>query len=217
MIEVGKSYDRIMNFSCMHVFAVYCHPSKQSLTFEVKNEFLRGLKDAGHTCEVSDLYAMGFNAELNEREYLRDGFYTQNGAADEDVLCEQKKVQRAGAIVFIYPVFWTDVPAKLKGWFDRVWTCGFAYGDARSMKQLEYALVITTAGKTIEALEETGEAHAMETVMLGDRIRDRAKRKQLVILGGTTRSDMAARERKAPQHLKAAYELGLTFQTRTMI
>jgi NAD(P)H dehydrogenase (quinone) len=192
----------------MHVFVVYCHPSRQSLTYEVKNEFLRGLSDAGHSAEVSDLYAMGFNAEFSEREYLRDGFYHEDGLIDADVLAEQEKIQAADAVVFIYPVFWTEAPAMLVGWFDRVWTCGFAYGAERRMKQLEKALVIAVAGKTIEALEETGESQAMAAVMLGDRIRDRAKHKEMVIFDGTSRHDMGMRSAKAPLHLKRAYELG---------
>ncbi len=192
----------------MHVFIVYCHPSGQSLTHEVKNEFLRGLSQAGHSAEVSDLYAMGFSSDFSEREYLRDGFYHEDGLVDADVLAEQDKLQAADAVAFIYPVFWTEAPAKLKGWFDRVWTCGFAYGTGRVIKQLEKALVIAVAGKTAEALEETGEAQAMATVMLGDRIRDRAKHKEMIILGGTSRHDMGLRNLKAQLHLKRAYELG---------
>jgi NAD(P)H dehydrogenase (quinone) len=192
----------------MHIFIVYCHPSKQSFTFRVKNEFIRGLTEAGHSYEISDLYGMHFNAEFTEREYLRDGFYNENGAIDEDVLCEQRKILAADAIVFIYPVFWTEAPAKLVGWFDRVWTCGFAYGSSPRMKQLDKALVIATAGKTMESLDETGEAQAITTVMLGDRIRDRAKIKEIVFLTGTTRSDMDQRNTNAPLHLRKAYELG---------
>jgi NAD(P)H dehydrogenase (quinone) len=72
-------------------------------------------------------------------------------------------------------------------------------------------LFIAIAGKTLESLEETGEARAMATVMLGDRIRDRAKEKEMVIMGGTTRSDMDMRNRKAVEHLKRAYDLGKNF------
>lgn len=192
----------------MHIFIVYCHPSEQSFTAEVRDAFIRGLTDAGHSYEISDLYKMGFNAEFSEREYLRDAFYNENGVIDEDVLAEQRKIQAADAIAFIYPVFWTEAPAKLVGWFGRVWTCGFAYGSNRSMKQLEKALVIAVAGKTIGSLNETGEAQAMAAVMLGDRIRDRAKSKEMVILGGTTRWDMQMRSAKAPVHLRRVYELG---------
>jgi NAD(P)H dehydrogenase (quinone) len=192
----------------MHVFVVYCHPSEQSITFQVRNEFLRGLADTGHTYEVSDLYRMGFSPEFSEREYLRDAFYNEDGAVDEDVLREQQKIQSADAIVFIYPVFWTEAPAKLVGWFDRVWTCGFAYGSAPAMKRLKKALVIAVAGKTIESLRETDEARAMETVMLGDRIRDRAEEKRMVILDGTSRHDMKRRSSCMPAHLNTAYELG---------
>jgi NAD(P)H dehydrogenase (quinone) len=42
------------------------------------------------------------------------------------------------------------------------------------MKVLEKALFIVCAGKTMKSLMETGEKSAMETVMLGDRIRNSA-------------------------------------------
>ncbi len=33
----------------MKVFIVYCHPSKNSFTYEVKEAFIKGLESAGHS------------------------------------------------------------------------------------------------------------------------------------------------------------------------
>lgn len=195
----------------MKVFIVYCHPSNNSFTYDAKEEFLKGLQAAHHEFEVSDLYKMNFNSELSEAEYLRETYYNINIPVAEDVLIEQRKIQESDAIVFIYPNFWTEAPAKLVGWFDRVWSSGFAYNPNPQMKQLKKALFIISAGKTSEALEETGEASAMRTVMLGDRIRSRADIKDMVILDGTTHWNDELRESKIKEHLKTAYNLGINF------
>ena len=126
-------------------------------------------------------------------------------------MTEQEKIQSSDAIVFIYPVFWTEAPAKLVGWFDRVWTTGFAYNPNPTMKILDKALFIACAGKSIESLVETGELQAMETVMLGDRIRGRAKEKQMVVYDNITHWNEAIREQNAPKHIEAAYHLGKMF------
>ena len=60
----------------------------------------------------------------------------------EDVLREQEKVNRSDIIVFIYADFWTTSSAMLEGWFQRVWTYGFAYGSAPTMKTLEKAMFL---------------------------------------------------------------------------
>lgn len=46
----------------------------------------------------------------------------------QDALEQQRKVARAQALVFISPVWFVGFPAILKGWFDRVFTLGFAFG-----------------------------------------------------------------------------------------
>jgi len=127
----------------------------------------------------------------------------------DDVIKEQEKVNSCDAIVFIYPVFWTEAPAKLVGWFNRVWTYGFAYGE-RSMKQLEKGIVICIAGNTIESLKEHNHYEAMKTVMLGDRMFDRVKEKGFIVLDSTTKHDMKAREGNWDKHLETAYEAGRT-------
>ena len=55
----------------MKVLIIYCHPSKNSFTYEVKEAFIKGLESAGHSYEVSDLYADGFNPVRSEKEYKR--------------------------------------------------------------------------------------------------------------------------------------------------
>ena len=112
----------------MKVFIVYCHPSEDSFTRCVRDAFIRGLEDAGHEYILSDLYQMDFRTDMTEQEYLRDAYYRNTPDPAGDVLAEQAKINASDAIVFIYPVFWSEAPAKLVGWFDRVWSYGFAYG-----------------------------------------------------------------------------------------
>lgn len=52
---------------------------------------------------------------------------------------------------------------------------------------------------------------AMETVMLGDRIRNRTKEKQMVVLDNITHWNEELREKTIPKHLEEAYRLGLNF------
>jgi hypothetical protein len=47
----------------------------------------------------------------------------------------------------------------------------------------------------------------MKNVMLDDRIHDRARHKEFILLGGTERSDAARREAMREQHLESAYRL----------
>jgi NAD(P)H dehydrogenase (quinone) len=45
----------------MRVLTVYAHPNPASFCHAVLEGFTRGLADAGHSCEVVDLYAVKFN------------------------------------------------------------------------------------------------------------------------------------------------------------
>ena len=138
----------------MNVYIVYAHPSSDSLTRHIRDRFIAGLESAGHSWTLSDLYAMHFRSDMDEQEYRREAYYSLGAPIPEDVRIEHEKINAGDAIVFIYPLFWSDVPAKLKGWFDRVWTYGFAYGlqkdGRREMKQLEKGLVLCIAGNTLD-------------------------------------------------------------------
>ena len=57
----------------------------------------------------------GFKTDMTEEEYLRDAYYRTSSDVAEDILAEQEKINSSDAIVFMYPVFWSEAPAKLVG------------------------------------------------------------------------------------------------------
>ena len=192
----------------MKALIVYCHPSEDSFTRHVRDAFIKGITDSGNEYILSDLYAMDFRTDMSEKEYLRDANYRNTNDLAEDVLAEQEKVNAADAIVLIYPVFWTEAPAKLVGWFSRVWSYGFAYGEKR-MKTLDKALILCTAGNTKERLEQFGLLDSMKKVMFGDRFFNRIRKQEFVVFDGMTR-ELKQREQNWEQNLATAYEKGRT-------
>jgi NAD(P)H dehydrogenase (quinone) len=197
----------------MHVYILFGHPSKRSFSANVLQAFVQGLIEAGHSCEVADLYEMGFQTDMDEAQYLRETSGDPALPLPDDVAAEQAKIGRSEALAFVYPVWWSDCPAKLKGWFDRVLTHGYAYfydarGDRDTRIKIEKALVLCSAGHTVEHLEETGIAESMRRIMLNDRLLGvGVKRAHMEILGGMMPLDDSRRE----QNLQRAYELGKRF------
>ena len=55
----------------MKVLTIYAHPSHKSFCHAVLGEFTRGLADAGHSNETVDLYAIGFDPVLPDRDVPR--------------------------------------------------------------------------------------------------------------------------------------------------
>jgi len=52
----------------------------------------------------------------------------RDGTLSPDIAEEQAKLRRADLVVFQFPLWWFGLPAILKGWVDRVFVAGFAYG-----------------------------------------------------------------------------------------
>ncbi|SCY63346.1 NAD(P)H-dependent oxidoreductase [Flavobacterium anhuiense] len=172
----------------MNILIVYAHPSKKSYTFQVLERLKLALGNENWNVEISDLYALNFVSDMSEAEYEREGFAKTQLPIPPDVLAEQEKIENADCIIFLYPVWWSDCPAKLKGWFDRVYSVGYAYGQnetSRKMKTIPYGLVICTAGHPNDFLNEIEMAQSMEKIMLEDRLGKRFRNKEMIILGGT--------------------------------
>ncbi|MET9018428.1 NAD(P)H-dependent oxidoreductase [Actinopolymorpha sp. NPDC004070] len=124
----------------MKVLWLYAHPDPRSLNGSLRDAGLRKLDELGHDYRVSDLYAMGWKATVDSTDYgdhsagerlvvasASQAAY-HSGTLSPDVAAEQEKLRWADTVVVQFPLWWYGMPAILKGWFDRVFVKGFAYG-----------------------------------------------------------------------------------------
>ena len=126
---------------------IMSHPSGGTLTSVVLSEISIFYEKFGQEIVLRDLYKMGFNPVISKEDIEA----SKSGSALEDVLKEQKLVEKADLITFIYPVWWTGMPAIMKGYIDRVFCEGFAYRqDETGMKQPlngKKVIIVNTSGK----------------------------------------------------------------------
>lgn len=145
----------------MHVLVVISHPNPRSFTHALVERFCDGARDAGHTVEIADLHAEGFDPRWS----VADLSQFEGGPLPSDVLAEQARIERCGALCMAFPLFWFAMPAMLKGWVDRVWTYGWAYdqvGDPhRSLLRDRVGVMLVPAGGN----PENWRPHKLEEAM----------------------------------------------------
>ncbi|WP_159941697.1 MULTISPECIES: NAD(P)H oxidoreductase [unclassified Nocardiopsis] len=123
---------------------VVSHHRPDSLTAAVAGRAASRLEAAGYSVDLLDLHAEGFdprNRVADEPDYgNRDKTYS------DEVHAHFRRVRAADVIVPVFPVWWFGLPALLKGWFDRVWNYGLAYGRSRSPMAEKRMLWLGLAG-----------------------------------------------------------------------
>ena len=133
------------------VLAVTAHPNPQSFTAALVRETASACTEAGAELRVHDLYANAFNPVMSQHDLAAA---LGRGDPAVDVVEQRELIAAAELLILHYPVMWFDRPAIVKGWFDRVFGLGFAFGmnDRGSYGLLtgKRALVIQTAGTSPE-------------------------------------------------------------------
>jgi NAD(P)H dehydrogenase (quinone) len=144
------------------VLVVFDHPRRHSFCGAVLDELITGLAEAGHEVEVADLHAEGFDPRMPEAD--EPDWNDPDKRYSAAVLEEQARIARNDVLAFVFPVWWWSLPAMLKGWIDRVWNNGWAYG-ARKLPHRR-ALLIGTAAGSDEDYQRRGYDKAMLTQLV---------------------------------------------------
>jgi NAD(P)H dehydrogenase (quinone) len=141
----------------MKTLVIVAHPNPASFNVNgILKTVTETLAAKGHDVRVRDLYALDFNPVLSGADFAA----FQSGNIPEDIKTEQAHIAWATNIVVINPTWWIGRPAILQGYYDRVFSYGFAFevgpdGPVGLLKN-EKALVINTAG-TAEAAYDAWE------------------------------------------------------------
>lgn len=156
----------------MNVLLVLAHPERRSFNGAMFDVAQTTLENAGHTVVTSDLYRMGFDpvssrhnfTSVHNPDYLKLQAEEQlasetDGFADE-VEAEIAKVEAADLMIWQFPLWWFGLPAILKGWVDRVFAMGRAYGNGHIYETGKFkgkrALLSLTTGGPADAYLENG-------------------------------------------------------------
>lgn len=109
----------------MRVTVVHAHPAAQSFNRALFDTVCESLRPR-HTVTALDLYADGFQPAMTAAERL--AYDTNEPILDPLVEKYAAAVREADALVFVYPTWWSSMPAMLKGWLEKVLVPGVAFG-----------------------------------------------------------------------------------------
>ncbi len=109
----------------MNCLVVVAHPCHDSFSHAAAAAAVRGLRDAGHSVTVVDLYEQGFRAAMSREE--RAAYDTDEPILDPQVREHADRLREAQILVFVYPTWWSGLPAILKGWLERVMVPGVGF------------------------------------------------------------------------------------------
>lgn len=108
------------------IFVFVGHPDNDSFSVALADAYVRGAKAAGHDVRLTRLADMKFDPILHKG-------YKVIQAYEPDLLTFQGDVKWCEHFVSIYPVWWSDMPALMKGLIDRVWMPGFAFNIRKGL------------------------------------------------------------------------------------
>jgi NAD(P)H dehydrogenase (quinone) len=135
----------------MFAVVVVAHPSTESFCEALAARAAAGLRAAGHEVALIDLYAEGFRIAMTAEE--RHAYHSDQPILDPMVARHADLITRADALVFVYPTWWSGLPAILKGWLERVMVPGVGFRfDERTGKvrpglpQVRHIVGISTYG-----------------------------------------------------------------------
>ncbi|ABD05534.1 NAD(P)H dehydrogenase (quinone) [Rhodopseudomonas palustris HaA2] len=124
----------------MKVLLVFAHPEPLSLNGALRDAAVAELQRQGHEVRISDLYAQNWKPAIDRADFPNlapdERLLTSAaskasfdaGELTQDVRAEIDKLLWADVLILQFPLWWFSMPAILKGWVDRVYACGFAYG-----------------------------------------------------------------------------------------
>ena len=190
----------------MKVLIILAHPRDDSLVYSIKNEFEKGLKESGHEVNTLDLYKIGFDPVLRGQDEPKWSEETQ--VYTEEVQREMERINEHDALVFAFPLYWSSMPAIMKGYIDRVWNYKFAHnhGQPTTMK-LNKVFWMATTGATESNLTRRKiidfVGHYFNVIIA--EYCD-VKNSKVKLFHGTNSKELATEK-----HLPEAYQQGLDF------
>jgi NAD(P)H dehydrogenase (quinone) len=104
----------------MRIYVLLAHPDTDSFNGAIADAYCAAATAAGHEVRRQNLGELDFDPILHHG-------YRRVQPLENDLIAAQANLSWCERWVIIYPVWWGNVPALLKGFFDRTLYSEFAY------------------------------------------------------------------------------------------
>ncbi len=130
----------------MKVMIIYAHPYEKSFNNAILEKIQKGLKENNNEIDILDLNEDNFNPVLDKESLA---VYSKGESKDPKVKQYQDRIKNAEYLFFVFPIWWTTMPAILKGFIDKVFLPLFAFKKEKIfpkpyLKHFKGAAVFTT-------------------------------------------------------------------------
>ena len=131
----------------MKTTIIYAHPYIRSFNHAILNKVTEALINNKEDYEVIDLYNDKFDPTYSTEEL---SLFSVGKTIDPLVSKYQKIIKSTDKVIFIFPVWWNDTPAIIKGFIDKIMKKDFAYnvgstGVIGNLKNIKKTLILTTS------------------------------------------------------------------------
>jgi NAD(P)H dehydrogenase (quinone) len=183
----------------MRIVLVVAHPDPNSFSHAISSTACVALERCGHEVTTLDLYAEGFRTAMTADE--RRAYHSDQPMLDPMVERHAALVKRADALVFVYPTWWSMMPAILKGWLERVMVpgVGFVFDKRnhvrRGLVNVHRVVGISTYGAPwvyVKAIHDNGRRTLLRALRLNTALLTRASWLALYKMDATTADQRAA-------------------------
>jgi NAD(P)H dehydrogenase (quinone) len=144
--------------------AVVAHPNQDSFVMTVAGAYRDAVLARKQDVVFKDLYREKFDPCLQADELPWASSFTTHS----DVAAERDALRDAGVFALFYPLWLNAPPAMLKGYLERVFGFGFAYGRGRSgnepLLRGRKLISFTSSGAPTEWVIQSGAWQAVRTL-----------------------------------------------------
>ncbi|MBK5143905.1 NAD(P)H oxidoreductase [Budviciaceae bacterium BWR-B9] len=125
-----------------NMYIIWSHPRADSLTAKIVEEIQGEATRNDINVTTLDLYRRGFNPVLEQDD--EPDWQNPQKQYTPEVHQLFGELQDKDTLVFVFPLWWYSFPAMIKGYLDRVWNHGLAYGKGSSLagKKIRWVALI---------------------------------------------------------------------------
>lgn len=138
------------------VTIIFAHPWLGSFNTSILDAVMHRLSVENKKYQIIDLYKENFDPTFTTEELA---LFSKGETTYKPTKQYQENLKNSNEIIFIFPIWWSSVPAILKGFFDKVMLKGYAYRVDNTgwhpLLKFEKVTILTTSESPTEYLTDS--------------------------------------------------------------